>query len=45
MDEETSDEVMEVESLSSMVAEASEVELVPKPDAKSQVWQYFGLKV
>ena len=44
MDEETSNEVTETDSLSLMVAEAGEVELVPNPDAESQVWQYFGLK-
>ena len=45
MDEESSDEVMETEFSSLTVVAAGEVEPVPKPDAKSQVWQYFRLKV
>ena len=45
MDEESSDKVMETEFSSLMVVAEGEVELVPKPDAKSLVWQYFRPKV
>ena len=39
-------EVMEIESPRDTMTSVNEgKELVTKPDTKSQVWQYFGLKV